>query len=61
MADLAELHRSGRWRRYYAEDQLLADLKEAAQAINVWSDLVAKLSESQTHPSSTDPDRPAVA
>jgi uncharacterized repeat protein (TIGR03809 family) len=61
MADLAELHCSGRWRRYYAEDRLLADLQEAARAIEVWSELVAKLSEGETQPSSTDPDRRAVA
>ncbi len=61
LADLADLHGSGRWRRYCKEeDELLADLKEARRAIEIWSDLLAKLSENQTDSSPGDPDRRAA-
>ncbi|HEX2217141.1 MAG TPA: TIGR03809 family protein [Xanthobacteraceae bacterium] len=35
-AHLLELHRSGRWRRYYTEEQLTAQMREAVRSIEEW-------------------------
>lgn len=34
-----ELYRSGRWERYYTEDQFLACLREAIYAADAWARL----------------------
>jgi hypothetical protein len=33
---LLELHRSGRWRRYYSEDQLLVQMRDIVREIARW-------------------------
>lgn len=33
---LLELYRTGRWRRYYSEDQLMAEMREAVREIRAW-------------------------
>ena len=33
---LLELYRSGRWRRYYTEDQLMAQMHDAVRSIEQW-------------------------
>ncbi len=60
LADLADLHCSGRWTRYYSEERLLADLQEAARAVELWSDLVAKVAEYGEPVAPTHPDRRAA-
>lgn len=34
---LLELYRTGRWRRYYSEDQLMAEMRDAGREIRGWS------------------------
>jgi uncharacterized repeat protein (TIGR03809 family) len=34
---LLEMHRSGRWRRYYTEEQLTAQMRDAVRGIAQWS------------------------
>lgn len=34
---LLELYRTGRWRRYYSEDQLMAEMRDAVREIRGWS------------------------
>ena len=36
-----ELHRSGRWRRYYSEEQFLARLREAIELSERWTEIAA--------------------
>jgi uncharacterized repeat protein (TIGR03809 family) len=36
-----ELHRSGRWRRYYSEEQFLARLREAIELSERWMEIAA--------------------
>ena len=33
---LLELYRTGRWRRYYSEDQLMAEMRDAVREIRGW-------------------------
>jgi uncharacterized repeat protein (TIGR03809 family) len=37
-----ELHASGRWRRYYTEDQFFALLREAAELAEIWTHLAPR-------------------
>jgi uncharacterized repeat protein (TIGR03809 family) len=32
-----ELYRSGRWRRYYTEEQFLAQMREVVRAAEAWA------------------------
>lgn len=34
-----ELSRTGRWRRYYTEEQFLAQMREVARAADAWAQL----------------------
>jgi uncharacterized repeat protein (TIGR03809 family) len=34
---LLEMHRSGRWRRYYTEEQLMAQMRNAVYCAEEWS------------------------
>ena len=34
---LLELYRTGRWRRYYSEDQLMAEMRDAVREIRGWT------------------------
>ena len=36
---LLEMQRSGRWRRYYSEDEMQAQMREVVRAIEGWSTL----------------------
>jgi uncharacterized repeat protein (TIGR03809 family) len=36
LAHLADLHASGRWRRYYSEATFTADLRDAERAVAAW-------------------------
>ena len=36
----AELYRTGRWRRYYTEDQFLTQMREAVRAAETWGEIV---------------------
>jgi uncharacterized repeat protein (TIGR03809 family) len=33
---LLALYRSGRWRKYYSEDQMMAQMRDLVRAINEW-------------------------
>ena len=35
----AELYRSGRWRRYYTEEQFLARMREVVRAAETWAQI----------------------
>jgi uncharacterized repeat protein (TIGR03809 family) len=35
-AHLLELHRTGRWRKYYSEDRLMAKMREVVREIEDW-------------------------
>jgi uncharacterized repeat protein (TIGR03809 family) len=37
---LVELHRSGRWRRFYQEDKLLARIRAVTEICERWADVV---------------------
>jgi uncharacterized repeat protein (TIGR03809 family) len=39
---LLEMYRSGRWRRYYTEEQLMAQMRDAVRGIEHWSLLSGK-------------------
>jgi len=39
-AHLAELHDSGRWRRYYSEEVFLGQLREAVAEVEGWRAMV---------------------
>lgn len=34
---LLEMYRSGRWRRYYTEEQLMAQMRDAVRCAEEWS------------------------
>jgi uncharacterized repeat protein (TIGR03809 family) len=36
---LLELYRSGRWRRYYSEDELMAQMRDAVRGVEQWGQL----------------------
>ncbi|MBX6424917.1 MAG: TIGR03809 family protein [Variibacter sp.] len=35
-AHLLALYRSGRWRKYYSEDQIMAQMRDLVREINAW-------------------------
>jgi uncharacterized repeat protein (TIGR03809 family) len=37
---LTELQRTGRWRRYYTQEQLLVQIEEATQAVRMWQQMM---------------------
>lgn len=39
---LLELYRSGRWRHYYTEEQLTAQMRDAVRSIERWSAVTGK-------------------
>ena len=39
---LLDLYRSGRWRRYYTEDQIRSQMREVMRAIEGWSALTGQ-------------------
>ena len=47
LADLADLHCSGRWKQYYAEARLLAELQDAAHGVEVWSAVIAEIADGE--------------
>ena len=53
---LLELYRTGRWRRYYSEDQLMAEMRDAVREIRGWSAIGAK----EDDPSGTTAEPPAA-
>jgi uncharacterized repeat protein (TIGR03809 family) len=42
-ADLVELFRSGRWKRYYSEEQFLHCLRDAIRASERWAEITPAL------------------
>lgn len=44
-AYFVELYRSGRWKRYYTEEQFLTRLREVMQAADTWARLARRPSE----------------
>jgi uncharacterized repeat protein (TIGR03809 family) len=42
-ADLAELFHSGRWKRYYSEEQFLRCLRDAIRASERWAEIAPAL------------------
>lgn len=42
-AHFLELHRSGRWRRYYSEEQFLVRLHEAIRLSERWAEIAPAL------------------
>ena len=42
-ADLVELFRSGRWKRYYSEEQFLHRLRDAIRASERWAEIAPVL------------------
>ena len=42
-ADLAELFQSGRWKRYYTEEQFLHRLRDAIRASERWAEIAPVL------------------
>ena len=42
-ADLVELFRSGRWKRYYTEEQFLHRLRDAIRASERWAEIAPAL------------------
>ena len=51
----SELYRSGRWQRYYDEDELLAQIREVAQICDHWAMVLEQ--HRQVHP---EPEAPAI-
>jgi uncharacterized repeat protein (TIGR03809 family) len=41
-AHLVDLYRSGRWKYYYSEEQFLFRLREAVEAVRVWTEIAPK-------------------
>jgi uncharacterized repeat protein (TIGR03809 family) len=39
---LLQLHRSGRWRRYYTEEQLIALMRDAIRNVEQWSSVTGE-------------------
>jgi uncharacterized repeat protein (TIGR03809 family) len=39
-AHFSELHRTGRWRHYYTEDQFVAQMREVVRAAETWAQIV---------------------
>lgn len=39
---LLDIHRSGRWQRYFTEEQLTAQMRETLRAIERWSAMSGK-------------------
>jgi uncharacterized repeat protein (TIGR03809 family) len=44
-AYFVELYRSGRWRRYYAEDAFLAHMREVMRSVEQWAKVLERWSE----------------
>jgi uncharacterized repeat protein (TIGR03809 family) len=44
-AYFVELYRSGRWRRYYAEDAFLAHMREVMRSVEQWAQVLERWSE----------------
>jgi hypothetical protein len=42
LADIRELERSGRWKRYYSEEQYALRLREAERTAMLWSKLASQ-------------------
>jgi uncharacterized repeat protein (TIGR03809 family) len=36
---LLVLYRSGRWRRYYSEEQMMVQMRDLVRSINAWSEI----------------------
>ncbi|MBN8920992.1 MAG: TIGR03809 family protein [Rhizobiales bacterium] len=36
---LLSLYRSGRWRKYYSEDQMIAQMRDLVRTINAWDEV----------------------
>jgi len=52
---LAELHRSGRWKRYYDEEAIIAQIREAAEICDRWKMILKQHRRLQL-----EPDAPAI-
>jgi uncharacterized repeat protein (TIGR03809 family) len=44
-AYFVDLYRSGRWRRYYAEDAFLAHLRQVMQDVEQWAKVLERWSD----------------
>jgi uncharacterized repeat protein (TIGR03809 family) len=42
-----ELYRSGRWKRYYAEDVFLAQMKDVMDGVEAWNHVLSRWPEGE--------------
>jgi uncharacterized repeat protein (TIGR03809 family) len=49
-ADFVELYRSGRWKRYYTEEQFLRGMREAMRASERWAKIAPTLEQAASMP-----------
>jgi uncharacterized repeat protein (TIGR03809 family) len=54
---LLELYRTGRWRRYYSEDQMMAQMRDASRDVQWWGSQEQKLA-TDTGPAESSEERP---
>jgi uncharacterized repeat protein (TIGR03809 family) len=52
---LLELYRTGRWRRYYTEDSLMAQMRETVRGIEGWGTLTHPDGEPEEAPTPSKP------
>jgi len=58
--DFAELYRSGRWKRYYEEDELLAQIREVAEICDRWAVILEEHRRAMSEPEAPAIDRDAA-
>lgn len=46
---LTELYRNGRYKRYFTEEALLRQMREAGQAAQAWDELIARTKAPESH------------
>jgi hypothetical protein len=49
-AHFVDLQKSGRWRRYYTEEQFRARMQEVVQAADAWAKIVPYSAEERKQP-----------
>jgi uncharacterized repeat protein (TIGR03809 family) len=56
---LLELYRTGRWRRYYSEDQMMAQMRDASRDVQWWGSQEQKAAaDSAPEAGEQNPERP---
>lgn len=56
---LLALYRSGRWRKYYSEEQMMAQMRELVRAINAWGECAHANAPAARSETPDSPDFPA--